>query len=57
MPPPSSKKSWYKPKTSRKEMTNVEKGMILAFFYSYQKISTVADLVGRPWSTVRNFLA
>ena len=43
-------------KTARREMTDAEKGMIIAFFYTFQKISTVADLVGRPWSTVRNFL-
>jgi len=44
-------------KTSRKELTRVEKGMILAFFEIFQKISTVSQVVGRPWSTVRNFLA
>ena len=31
--------------------------MILAFFYSFQCIATVASLIGRPWSTVRSFLA
>ena len=31
--------------------------MIIAFFYVFRTISTVAQLVGRPWSTVRNFLA
>jgi len=45
------------PKTSRKELTRVEKGMILAFFEIFQKISTVSQVVGRPWSRVRNFLA
>src|SRR5205807_9853578 len=53
MPP----KRAYQPKTSRREMTDSEKGMIIAFFYVFQTISTVANLVGRPWSTVRNFLA
>ena len=38
-------------------MTDSEKGMIIAFFYVFQTISTVANLVGRPWSTVQNFLA
>ena len=38
-------------------MTDVEKGMIIAFFNIYEKISVVAALVNRPWSTVRNFLA
>jgi len=45
------------PQTSRKELTQVEKSMILAFFEIFQKISTVSQVVGRPWSTVRNFLA
>jgi len=45
------------PQTLRKELTQVEKGMILAFFEIFQKISTVSQVVGRPWSTVRNFLA
>ena len=45
------------PKTSRKELTQVEKGMILAFFEIFQKISTVSQIIGRPWPTVRNFLA
>ena len=38
-------------------MTDVEKGMIIAFFACWQCIATVARIVGRPWSTVRNFLA
>jgi len=47
----------HKTKTTRHEMTDVEKGMILAFFYIIQKISVVATLVGCPWSTVGNFLS
>ena len=46
-----------KPKTARHQLSNVEKGMILAFFWVYQQISIVSTLVNRPWSTVRNFLA
>ena len=38
-------------------MTNTDKGMIRAFFYAFQTISTIAQLVRRPWSTVWNFLA
>ena len=40
----------------RREMSNVEKGMIIAFFIIFGVISTVSSLVGRPWSTVKNFL-
>jgi hypothetical protein len=40
----------------RREMTNVEKGMIIAFFVVFGVISTISHLVGRPWSTVKNFL-
>jgi len=45
MPPKRENRSWYKPKTARREMTNTEKGMIIAFFYDLQTISTVAQLV------------
>jgi len=45
------------PKTSCQKLTQVEKGMILAFFEIFQKISTVRQIVGGPWSTVRNSLA
>jgi len=44
------------PKTARREMTNVEKGMILAFFHCLGSIAQVASLVGRPWSTIKSFL-
>ena len=37
-------------------MSNVEKGMIIAFFVTISVISTVSSLVGRPWSTVKSFL-
>lgn len=45
-----------KAKTRRKEMTDVEKGMIIAFYYCFGCIQTVAGLVARPWSTVKSFL-
>ena len=35
---------------------DVEKGIIIAFFACLQCITTVAHLVGRPWSTVKSFL-
>ena len=57
MPPKKNSVSRYKAKTARREMTDMEKGMIIAFFHIFEKISVVATLVNRPWSTVRNFLA
>ena len=53
MPPKSIKK---KP-SSRRQLSDIEKGMILAFFWTFQQTYIVAQLVNRPWSTVRNFLA
>ena len=38
------------------EVSNVEKGMIIAFFVIFGVISTASSLVGRSWSTVKNFL-
>lgn len=46
-----------KAKTRRKQMTDVEKGMIIAFFYCFGSIQAVANLIARPWSTVKSFLA
>jgi len=40
----------------RRELSNIEKGMIIAFFVIYGTIPTVSFLVGRPWSTVKSFL-
>ena len=37
-------------------MSNVEKGMIIAFFVIFGVISTVSNLVRHPWSAVKNFL-
>ena len=56
MPPKKNSVSHYKPKTAQREMSNIEKGMIIAFFSIFEKISFVATLVNCPWSTVRNFL-
>ena len=55
--PPRNPVPRHRPITARREMTDVEKGMIIAFFHIFEKISVVAKLVNRPWSTVRNFLA
>lgn len=45
-----------KAKTNRRQMTNAEKGMIIAFFVCLGCVQAVADLIGRPWSTVKIFL-
>ena len=44
------------PKTTRKELSAYEKGMIIAFFYCFGCITTVSRLVCWPWSTVKSFL-
>ena len=44
------------PKTSQKEMTLAQKGMIIAFFYCLRNIALVAQIIGRPWTTVKSFL-
>jgi len=53
----TSKKKKRTPKTSRTEMTNVEKGMIIGFFYCLRNIALVAQIIGRPWTTIKSFLA
>jgi len=40
----------------RRELSNVKKGMIIAFFVIYSTILAVCLLVGCPWSTVKSFL-
>jgi len=40
----------------RRELSNVEKGMIIAFLVVYGTISTVSLILGRPWSTMKSFL-
>ena len=40
----------------RREVSDVEKGMIIAFFAIFGVISAASSLVGRSWSTVKNFL-
>src|SRR5207302_10043560 len=54
---PSAQKKKRTPKTSRREMTNIEKGMIIAFFYCLRNITRVAHIIGRPWTTIKSFLA
>ena len=44
------------PKTAQREMTNAEKGMILAFFRCLGSIAQIAAIVCRPWSTIKSFL-
>jgi len=38
-------------------MTNVEKGMIIGVFYCLRNIALVAQIIGRPWTTIKSFLA
>jgi len=54
---PSAPKKKRIPKTQQREMTNVEKGMIIAFFHCLQNIALVAQVIGRPWTTIKSFLA
>ena len=35
-------------------MTNVEKGMIIAFFYCLRNITLVAQTISRPWTTIKS---
>jgi len=37
-------------------MSNIEKGMIIAFFYCLWNITLVAQIIGRPWTTIKSFL-
>ena len=43
-------------KTTRRELSPVEKGMVIAFFWFFCKISILSLIPGRPWSTVKGFL-
>ena len=43
-------------KTTRRELSRVEKGMIIAFFWFFRKISIASLITGRPWSTIKSFL-
>ena len=45
-----------KQKTARRELTGIEKGIIIALFYCLGTIATIAQIVGCPWSTVKSFL-
>ena len=43
-------------KTTRRELSPVEKGMVIAFFWVFRKISIVSLTTGHPWSTIKSFL-
>ena len=43
-------------KERRKELCNMKKGMIIAFFYVYQVYTTVVTLVKCSWFPVKGFL-
>lgn len=44
------------PATVRREMTVVEKGIILVLFHLHYSITFISTISGRPWSTIKNFL-
>ena len=44
-------------KTTRRKLSQVEKGMIIALFSIFRKIAIISPITGRPWSTVEGFLA
>jgi len=52
-----AKKKRRTPKTSPREMSNIEKAMIIAFFYCLRNITLVARIIGGPWTTITSFLA
>lgn len=37
-------------------LEDFEKGMIIAFFWLFGSIAIVTHILGRPWSTIKNFL-
>ena len=43
-------------KTTHRKLSPVEKGMIIAFFLVFRKISIVSLITGRPWSAIKSFL-
>lgn len=43
------------PKTTRKEMSLVEKGMMVVLFWLNYSITAISVITKRPWSTVKNF--
>ncbi|RPB22134.1 hypothetical protein L211DRAFT_850899 [Terfezia boudieri ATCC MYA-4762] len=45
-----------KPNTQRREMSDMEKGMIIAYHNCQMPIGKIAKSVGRNWQTVRSFL-
>jgi len=50
----TSKKQKGTPETYGAEVTNVEKGMIIGFFYCLRNIALVAQIIGRPWTTIKS---
>ena len=44
------------PKTARREMLVAQKGIILVLRHLDYKITTISEITGRPWSTIKNFL-
>ena len=40
-------------KTTRRELSLVEKGMVIAFFWGFRKTSIVSLITGCLWSTIK----
>jgi len=53
-PPTHVQSRTYTGTSRRQEMTNTEKGMIIAFSAIGMPIADISRAVGRPWSTVKN---
>ena len=43
-------------KTTRRELSPVEQGMIIVFVWFFRKISIISLITGCPWSTIKSFL-
>lgn len=43
-------------KTSRRQMTNAEKGAILVLHYLFYTFATISLIMGRPYMMVKNFI-
>ncbi|KAH0605323.1 uncharacterized protein H6S33_004545 [Morchella sextelata] len=51
-PLPPSKR----PRTARRQLGRLEKGMIIALYHTTGKVAEVAEIMQRPWSTIKSFL-
>ena len=40
----------------RMEMTDAEKGAIIVLFHLQFSLAIISKIIGRPWSTIKNFV-